>query len=119
MANCLGAPWDLKPFTDDVGVHYDLGDYIGCALKDVVSSAQIIFVALALIIVMRLIYKTVMNRENSTVMEEVMKEWPYVLLLAIIAIGGAGSILDIILKFLGLGGVGTWLDGLNQFLDIL
>lgn len=117
--DCLtaaGAPFDYEASS---GQYLDLGDYLLCAVPRLWGYAQIFFVAATLIIFMFLVYKTVTNRENSTVLEELAKQWPYVILLAIVAIGGAGTILNILLKFLGFGDVDYWLTGLNNFLKNL
>jgi len=98
------------------GEFVDLGDYLLCAIPRLWGYAQIIFVAASLILFMYLVYRTVTNRENSTVLEELSKQWPYVILLAIVSIGGAGTILNILLQFFGFGSVDFWLTGLNNFL---
>jgi hypothetical protein len=120
--NCLekaGATdsfWD--PSSSD-GSYLDLGDYLLCAIPRLWGYAQIIFVAVAIILVMYLIYQTATNRENSSVLEELTKRWPYVILLAIVAIGGGGTILNIIIKFFGFSDVDFWLKGLDDFISRL
>lgn len=119
--NCFSAiPWDLDPSSKQYnGEYYDLGDYLACAIPNIFGYIQMIFVAAAIIIVMHLIYKTATNRDNTSVLEELQKQWPYTIILAIVAIGGAGTILNIALKFLGFGEVQIWLDVLNSFLERL
>ncbi len=115
--NCLdSAPWDAELISSTNGQYYDLGEYLLCAIPKLWGYAQIIFVTMAIIIVMRLIYKMVTNRDNTTVLEEVQKQWPYVILLAIVAIGGGGTFLNIALKFFGFGGVEVWFGSLSRLL---
>lgn len=115
--NCLG-PWDLQPLTASSNEYYDLGDYIACTVSNVWTYAQIILIAVAIIMVMGLIYKTATNRDNTSVLEELQKQWPYTMLLAIVVIGGAGSLLNIALGFFGFGTVDIWLKVLTDFLKM-
>jgi hypothetical protein len=109
-----GDAWDTP-----TGQYIDLGKYIECTIPSIWTSLQIIFIAAAIIIVLYLIYRTATNRDNSSVMEELMKQWPYVLLLAIVVIGGAGTILNMILVFFGFRDVQYWLTYLSGFLNKL
>ncbi len=106
--------WNLPA---DSGYYFDVGSYINCAVPKAWTTFQIILVAVAIIISMFLIYKTAMNRENSSVLEELAHQWPYTLLLAFVVIGGGGFLLNLFLAFFGLGNVQFWLDALSTFVN--
>jgi hypothetical protein len=95
------------------------GDYLSCMIKNLFGVAQIIFIALAIIIVMYLIYRVFTNRDNATVLEEIGKHWIYVALLVVVAIGGAGTFINILLKFFGFEGFDYWLQQINTLLGVL
>lgn len=111
MATCYY--WEFGP---GLSAYYDLGEIIQCTVQGIWGVLQIIFIAMALILVSYLIFRVVTNRENSTVLQELSKQWMYVALLAVVAIGGAGTAINILLKFIGFGDVQYWLDALNQVL---
>lgn len=113
MASCYGN-FNFDQYTSPL-----LGDYISCVIKQLWGVFQIIFIAVAIILIMLLIFKYVTNRENSKVLEEMGHQWLYIVLLVIVLIGGAGTLINIILKFLGFQGVQYWLDIFNQYMSDL
>lgn len=110
MASC-GYNWDAPT--------EDLGTYLACILGNAWSILTIVLVGITVIIIALLIVKTIQNRENSKELPNIIKQWQYVLILAVVTIGGIGSFINIILAFLGLPTIDKWLEILNDFLATL
>lgn len=99
--------WDTPP---------ELGPYISCVAGQIFGAVQMIFVAMAVILVLYLIFRTITQRDNQQAMQEIPKHWLYVIILAFLAIGAGGTMLNILLKFLGVGDFQHWLDIFNEFI---
>jgi len=111
MASC-NYTFDLDSST---GNYYDLGTMITCILGNVWGLVRIILAGALIIMMSLLILKTIQNRENPKVLPELGKNWMYLLLAVIVAIGGAGTLLNILLPFFHLPPVQHWLDIANEF----
>ena len=103
-ANCYGS-LSAEPKT--------LGEIIPCVLNQSWQFMKKIFVAMALILTMYLIFVTVKNRENSKALEELPSKWMYLIIFALLAFGAGGTILNIIFKFLGFGALTQWISWMN------
>ncbi len=101
------------------GTPPSLGCYIECVLPTVWTMVTYIFAAIAIILVIVLIYKTVTayGSGNAQSLQELPMKWAYVLILALLAIGVGGTILNILLPWLGFPGVDDWIEVFQAFLD--
>lgn len=90
-----------------------LGDFMPWFLKNLWSFFQKIFIAVALIMGMYLVFKTFTNRENSKYLEELPSKWMYMVVFVFLAFGAGGTILNFVLKVFGFGSIDTWLGPLN------
>lgn len=103
----------------DTSVPSTLGGYIECAIPKVWGAFQLVIVAIAILMVMFLIYKTVTNMNNPKELETLPRRWMYVIILGFLAIGAGGTILNFIFKLIGLGSLGDWFAPLNNLLQKL
>ena len=96
----------------------NLGEYLDCVIPALFNVAQLILVALAIIMTILLLYKTfkTLGEANSQELQELPQKWVYIFLLALLTFGAGGTILNIILRLLGFGTVQTWLNILNEWL---
>lgn len=97
---------------------------IGCMLREVIipniwTFMQRIFVAVAIILTMYLIYKTVTSRDNPEELKSLPLKWMYLFIMLFLAIGLGGSLLNMIFEFLGFGSIDSYLDLLNTYLTEL
>lgn len=91
-----------------------LGEYLPLFLKGLWKFFQKIFIALALIMGMYLVFKTFTNRENSKALEELPSKWMYMVVFLFLAFGAGGTILNFILNLFGFGNIDAWLGPLNK-----
>jgi|688.fasta_scaffold00063_2 hypothetical protein len=91
-----------------------LGKFLPCFLEQIWKFFQKIFVAVALIMGMLLVYKTFTNRENSKVLEELPSKWMYLIIFVFLAFGAGGTILNFVFKLFGFGTLNSWIAPLNE-----
>ncbi len=90
-----------------------LGESMICVLENVWGFMSKIFVAIAIILAMLLVYKTVTNRENEKELAELPQKWMYLIIFILLAFGAGGTVLDFTLRLFGFGGIDTWIQPLN------
>ena len=98
-----------------------VGNYLECFLPQAWDFFKVILIVLTIIFTIWLIIKTVLavGSANSQEIQGLPVKWIYVILLAFVAIGAAGSIINILLKFFGFGDFNTLIDPINTILDNL
>jgi hypothetical protein len=92
------------------------GNYLSCIIQNTWSTISLLLVAFAIGLAGFLIFKTATQADNEKAWEELPKRWLYLFLLAFIAIGAGGTIINIMLNVLGVGDVDYWLIQLNNLL---
>lgn len=91
--------------------------YLECVLPRVWGIVQTIFVTIAVILAMYLIFKTVTSRDNPDELAQLPSKWMYLIVLVLLAVGAGGTFLNIMLRFLGFGDFDTWLQIINDTLE--
>jgi hypothetical protein len=95
------------------------GAGLKCVLENVWGFMSKIFVAIAIIMTMFLIFKTVTSRENEKELAEIPKKWMYMIIFVLLSFGAGGTVLDFTLRLFGFGGVDSWLLPLNRVFDAM
>lgn len=98
-----------------------VGDYLQCAIPRFWCVFKRVLIALTILFTLILIVKTViaLGSANSQEIQQLPMRWVYLILLAFVAIGAVGAILNILLKFFGFGDVNSYLPALNEILNFL
>jgi hypothetical protein len=91
-----------------------VGAYLLCAMPNLWGFFQTVFIAIAIIFTIFLIYKSVTSRENVKELETLPQRWMFLILFALLAFGAGGTLINILLKFLGFPTVQQWFDVLNN-----
>lgn len=105
---------------DDPGVlNNALPNVLDSMLTKTFEVAQLILIAIAIILTAYTVYQTVVSQGKPKEMEALPEKWKSIVIMLIMA-GGGGAIINIALKFLGFGDFSTiWTNTYQPLLDLL
>lgn len=86
-----------------------------CVIPSAWTFLSVMFIAIAVILAMFLLFKTIRSANNPKELELIPQRWMYLIIFALLAIGVGGTLLNFIFNLFDLPNINSYIEHLGEF----